>query len=46
MALKKVKTNCYGSKGKGRWFTREEVKTASKKRRRAEGKREIQNGWR
>jgi hypothetical protein len=40
MALKKVKTNRSGGKGKGRWFTREEVKAVSKKHRRAEGKRE------
>lgn len=38
MALAKIKTEMKGTGG-GRWCTRSEAKAASKKRRRAEGKK-------
>jgi hypothetical protein len=40
MALEKVKTNMHGTGG-GRWCSRNEAKTASRKARRKEDKREI-----
>jgi len=39
MALKNVKTTRSGSKGKGRFVTREEAKTSAKKIRRAEDRK-------
>ncbi len=42
MALKSVKTSSSGSKSKkGRWVTRAEAKTSSKKVRRAEGRKAV-----
>jgi len=43
MANAKVKTEMNGTGG-GRWGTRAEYKTASKKRRRANDKKECNNG--
>lgn len=43
MANAKVKTEMNGTGG-GRWGTREEYKTASKKRRRQADKKEVENG--